>query len=355
MDREKTLEFEEIAKHVERIHSIFSTERVKAYPYFEDCICYPIDQVVELRKLLKEIEFDTKDDELEEKIKQFITLRDSIKKLPSAPEPIKLWPKGKVPTLTSELELDDRKYSHAPDFEPYMYEMLIPNDVEPKGAVIVSAGGFHADACVNEGYQVCRELNRLGYQCFHLLNRTTMDRWNVKEAGVDAARAVRYVRKNATKYRIHPDQIAYAGCSNGGITGESMIQYYSGNKKVQDIFPDYRPDEYDRISADVNAFICIYGPRLQETSFSYEGVVYPPVLFAVGKADEFGINNLNQLYPELVAQGVDVEVHTFSGVPHGIAGSSLLYGKSQYPAFDLWSTLADAFMQDVYAKNKMRA
>ncbi len=54
----------------------------------------------------------------------------------------------------------------------------------------------------------------------------------------------------------------------------------------------------------------------------------------------------------MIEHGVDVEVHTFSGVPHGVAGQSIVNGKTPYPTFDLWYQLADAFMQHAYSRNK---
>ncbi len=64
------------------------------------------------------------------------------------------------------------------------------------------------------------------------------------------------------------------------------------------------------------------------------------------------MDNLRATYPELLAHGVELEVHTFAGVPHGQAGAPLVTGDVKYPNFQLWLPLADAFLQDVYAKQK---
>ena len=200
-----------------------------------------------------------------------------------------------------------------------------------------------------KGTQVAKDLNALGYQCFQLLNRTNQNPWTQKEAGVDAARAVRMVRKNAEKYRIDPRKVAFAGFSNGGLTGEGLIQYFSGKQAVKDAFPDYRPDELDELDATPAANLCIYGPRFVGDPFDYENVVYPPTFFAVGREDA-AMDNLRYVYPDLKAHGVEAEVHTFAGVPHGMAGDKVFTGRVDYPNFELWIPLADAFMQDVYKK-----
>ena len=62
--------------------------------------------------------------------------------------------------------------------------------------------------------------------------------------------------------------------------------------------------------------------------------------------------NMNAVYADLMARGVTVEVHTFSGHPHGYAGWKIIDGKGD-PNFDLWEDLADHFMQDIYRKNNV--
>lgn len=64
------------------------------------------------------------------------------------------------------------------------------------------------------------------------------------------------------------------------------------------------------------------------------------------------MDNLNYVYPDLLAHGVEVEVHTFAGVPHGQAGMALLDGYVKYPNFQMWVPLADAFLQNLYARSQ---
>ena len=169
------------------------------------------------------------------------------------------------------------------------------------------------------------------------------------ERGADTARALRIIRKNAEDYRINPDHVAFIGFSNGGLTGDSNILYFSGEKKLTDYFPDYVPDELDAYYGAPNAFICVYGPRYNGSEADYTGVKYPPTFFAVGREDS-AMNNLHWAYPDLVKHGVLVEVHTFAGVPHGVGGVHLLEEEIRYPNFHLWYKLADCFLEDVYKK-----
>lgn len=337
---------EEQMKKLMPVLNAFGPVKHRAIPVFEDCLNYPRQQVLELFKLAEEIEHTPYNDQTDGKIQAFAALLDKTKPV-AAPQPRHyLWDEGKMPAETDYTDNSSFRFNHDPDFRPYLFEMLLPPDVTPKGAVILCAGGDHGSACV-KGWQVGLDLNELGYQCFLLLNRTNHNPWTSKEAGVDAARAVRMVRSEASRYRIGPRQIAFAGFSNGGLTGEGLIQYFSGSQTVAESFPGYTPDALDQLDATPDAFLCIYGPRFVGDSFDYSRAVYPPTFFAVGREDS-AMDNFNYTYPDLIAHGVPVEVHTFAGVPHGQAGGRLL--GVQYPNFELWEPLADAFMQDLFCK-----
>lgn len=332
-----------------KITQQFGPEKLKAVELWESIPRYNEAQVVALAKLAQKIQFGCTDEERPALIEEFARLRDQVELREDPPEKIYLWPEGVLPAETEYTDNSNYRYNHDPDFIPYMFEMLVPEDVTPKGAIVVCAGGDHGDAVLHEGYQTSKDLNALGYQCFLLLNRTNHSPWNGHECGADGARAIRYVRAHAEKYRIRPDSIAFAGFSNGGLTGEAVIENYSGEQKVTDYFPDYVPDELDNYYGAPDAFLCIYGPRFDGAPFNWDGVVFPPTFFAVGREDS-AMNNLHYMYPDLLAHGVPVEVHTFAGVPHGKAGASI-YG-DDYPSFDLWLTLADYFLQDIFGKEQ---
>ncbi len=318
----------------------------RSVPFFEDIPCYPAEEIVELHGMRRRM-LEEKDPARQEQLAdEYNAFLDALKKLPDAPERVYLWQEGNMPSSGKYLENPDCRYNHDPDFMPYMYEFLLPENVQPKGAVILCAGGDHGDCVIHEAYQSCLDFNRLGYQSFMLLNRTNMMPYTGQECGADAARLIRMIRRNASKYRICENQVAFAGFSNGGLTGEECIRYYSGTQKVTDHFPNYRPDQLDDFSGTPDAFLCIYGPRFAGKEIDYSNVSYPPVFFAVGMEDK-AMDNLHWVYQDLLAHGIRAEVHTFIGVPHGQAGVSLL-GNYEYPNFELWLPLADAFMQKVY-------
>ena len=341
--------FAEVREHINRVRAVFGGENRAAVPLFENFPCYPMDKLVVLGKLAVEIEALETEEEIRAKLPEFRKLRLQIESLrhESSRRKICLWEGKRIPCNTVYTDNSSFRFNHDPDFVPYLYEMLLPEDVTPKGAVIMCAGGDHGFTVLAEGYQTALDFNQMGYQCFVLLNRTNLNPWSGQEAGADAARAIRIVRAGAEKYRIPRNRIAFAGYSNGGLTGEACIQYYSGTQKMKDVFPDYEDDELDRVSADMDAFLCIYGPRFAHQTFDYTNVVYPKTFHALGLLD-FNMPNICKLYPELIERGITVELHTFAGVPHGKAGSRLVDGFVQYPGFETWESLADAFLMNAF-------
>lgn len=333
----------------------------QAIPFYEDPTRYPIDKLVAMANMQHEMIFCDDKAPRQELLHRFIALRDSLTLLPNAPERIYLWPAGKMPTLTvyaPDMNAGYR-YDHDPDFQPYLLEMLLPEEVTPVGAVVTIAGGQHGMGTLNECYQNGLEFNRLGYQCFILNSRPNRMPWNGKESGVDAARALRYIRFHAARYRLSSDRVAAAGFSNGGLNIDECIRYYSGDQTVADHFPGYEPDELDACYGAPDVFLCIYGARLHKVNdvfgmqfgpleaYDYTRVSYPSTFFACGLEDETGLQNLYPVFNDLVGRGVKVEIHTFAGHPHGFSGWKLIDGKG-FPNFDLWLVHADNFMQDVY-------
>ena len=63
-----------------------------------------------------------------------------------------LWPENRAPSLTEYTDNSAYRYNHNPDFAPFMYEMLVPEEVTPMGAIILCAGGDHGFYRLCEGF-----------------------------------------------------------------------------------------------------------------------------------------------------------------------------------------------------------
>jgi len=341
---------EEKAARLAELRRTFVAAKKKAVVAMEQCINYaPLENLVTIFTVGRSIKWDADLEEIEPKVAKYLEALNGLHPSGVNREMYPLWPEGKMPVETVYTENPDGRYKHDPDYIPYYWEMLVDEAVQPKGMIVLCAGGDHGDSGLAEVYRVAMDFNELGYQCIILNNRTNHQPWSIREAGVDAARCMRIVRSNCAKYRVPADRIAFAGFSNGGLTGEGIIEYYSGKQTVKDVFPSYEPDEYDAVDATPSAFLCVYGPRYAGAPFNYENCVYPPVFFAVGR-DDRACHNLYDHLPDMLAHGLEIEIHTFAGVPHGQAGMKIVDGKVKYPTFELWIPLADSFMTDLYAK-----
>ena len=149
-------------------------------------------------------------------------------------------------------------------------------------------------------------------------------------------------------WMLNPDHLAYAGFSNGGVTGDHQILFYSQDQATRDYFPDYQPDEADAFSGKSNAYLCVYGARHMGTEYPEENVSYPPTFFAIGRHDFVCCDNLfKEHLPYLQRHEVPYEIHTFAAHPHGYAGWKIIDGNND-PNFDLWVNHAVCFLEDAF-------
>lgn len=256
---------------------------------------------------------------------------------------IYLWPKGKVPCVTNYTENKGYAYADNPGFEPFMLECLVDKDTKIKGAVIIATGGGHNfRSNVEEGIEVALALNALGYQCFIVNYR--IKPYTDQESALDMARAVKIVRLNAEKYGVDKDKIATSGFSYGGIVTSLAADIYSGTINASALVKSYVPDQIDAVSADMNAYLAVYSV----TPDTITNKNFPPTFFAFGGDDRIW-DWVMRCFKNCLDLKVKVEMHTFAGVPHGIGAGTGADGKV-YPNASIWPSLADSFMDDVYAK-----
>lgn len=324
----------------------FGGEINLAIPKYEDPTRYPVEELIELFKFQQKFSMSLPEAERAALKAEFARKRDAIRLLPGAPERVYLWKENNIPAESDYQDNSGHAFDHEPDFKPYYLEMLLPAEREPIGGIVLVAGGTHGAGSINECYQVGLEFNALGYQCFILQCRPNQCPWTRRETAADAARAFQLIRANKV-YRLQADRLAFAGFSNGGVTGDAVIEFYSEGQPVRDYFPDYVPDELDGIFGAPNAYLAVYGVRHAGTELSRAHFAYPPTFLAVGRQDEQCIENMKEFLPWAWEQGTPVEIHTFAGHPHGYAGWKINNGTGDYN-FDLWVTHADVFLRDLF-------
>lgn len=340
-------QYEAMRKAEAAFRKEFGGEINLAIPKYEDPTRYDVEALADLFRFqwkLKQAESQQEKDRLKA---EFAARRDAIKPLPNAPQRVYLWQEGNMPAQTVYVENPDHLYDHEPDFRPYYLEMLPKSTEKPLAGIVLVAGGSHGAGTINECYEIGLEFNALGYACFILQCRPNMSPWSRLESAVDAARCFQLLRGRSEQYGLDPDKLAYAGFSNGGVTGDACIEFFSEHQTVKQYFPDYEPDAWDEFYGAPNAFLCVYGARHLGTQLSRESFSYPPTFFAIGRKDFGCIANMQGLLPKLWEQNVPVEIHTFAGHPHGYAGWKIIDGKGDYN-FDLWVTHADVFLRDLF-------
>jgi acetyl esterase/lipase len=210
-----------------------------------------------------------------------------------------------------------------------------------KTAIIIIHGGGWRSGSRTQHYPLAQKLAHLGYVCFTPEYRLSTEAL-FPAAIYDVKSAIRWVRKNASKYNIDPNRIAVLGFSAGGEMASFMgttgnMPLFEGtncNTNIQShvnavvdidgtlsfVHQDGREgDDSKRISAGTHWF----GYSKKENSklweaaspLSYVSAKTPPTLFInssvpwmhAGREDYIKVLNENKIYSE---------VHTFEGSPH---------------------------------------
>ena len=218
-----------------------------------------------------------------------------------------------------------------PDFRPVLTVFMLEDQAQVKGNIIIASGGARTyRGNDGEGYATAVHMNALGYNCFVLQYRLLP--WGAVDSYLDMQRAIRYIRFHAEDKGIGAiDNIATIGYSAGsGIVLGQVAQCY-GDITPDRFFPDYIPDEVDRMNSDVKVMAPIYGPweeRAQAVLDSGNPCI-PAMFAAVGSRDSLcegvtkGFLMLSAVTPS--------EYHVYEGVGHGFGMSDHYVGADQMP------------------------
>ena len=256
---------------------------------------------------------------------------------------IYLWP-GKVPGELKEKQdpvLDPARKANEvrfaeitnPAVEIYLPDPSVRNGA---GVIICPGGAYRILAYDKEGTEIAAWLNKLGYTAFVLQYRIPD-----KQEGAlqDAQRAIRLVRRNATKWNLDPEKIGIMGFSAGGSLSARTSTHF--NKKT------YTPvDEGDSLSSRPTFAMLIYpayldqGPDKTLTPELKLTKDTPPIFIFQTADDQYG-NSALVMASALRDAKLPVELHI---LPTGGHGYGLRPGK---PAPDTWPVLAEKWLKDV--------
>jgi acetyl esterase/lipase len=253
---------------------------------------------------------------------------------------IYLWP-GKVPGEPKEKQepvIDTPKNDNVVRFTEVTnpaIEVFLPDaSIKNGSAVIVCpGGGYRILAYDKEGTEIAAWLNRLGSAAFVLQYRIP----DKKEGALqDVQRAMRIVRKDASKWNIDPLKIGVMGFSAGGSLSARASTLF--NKKT------YSPvDKADSLSCRPSFTMLIYpayldqGPNLTLTPELQLSKEVPPMYIFQTADDTYG-NSALVMAGALRDARLPVELHI---LPNGGHGYGLRPGSL---ASETWPLLAEKWL-----------
>lgn len=238
---------------------------------------------------------------------------------PSNIQVLYLWKKNNVPAKT-EFTQDMTGYFDDYDFRPYVTAIPVRDGVQPKGAVVLMAGGaYQFRGNYTDSLPTAAALRELGFQTFIVDYR--LSPYTQEEGALDVARAVRFVRKNADVYGIDPNDIAVMGFSAGGIQAGEFLMHYDEDVNGTALDSTYVPDELDAVPAHASAAGMIYSfyGRLSvgnmDASWLSEGNL-PPTFYVYGTEDPF-YRQFQQQYDVISSMDIPTGRIVLNGWPHG--------------------------------------
>ena len=253
---------------------------------------------------------------------------------------VELWQKGNIPGFRENVNNSD-----GPDFMPNMLVYTVPENVQPKGAVMICPGGaFAFRSMQNEGYDIADMLVPMGYQCFIVNYR--INPYSMQASATDLQRAIRYVKAHAEDYRINPENIALVGFSAGGILNGEVLLNWRDLTNGTALDSSYRPDELDNVPVSACAVGMIYSfyGRLSVSMNNVEtlrAANLPPAFYCWGTRDGFA-GQFTQNSNAVKEAGVRVETKILEGYPHG-------YGSGGNSS--VWGNDFDAFLTPIMLSN----
>jgi len=257
-----------------------------------------------------------------------------------AQEFIPLWPAGKKPNWNGKIVTDslynERIWRVG---TPGMYAFLVPQ-AENKGTAVLicPGGGYERLSHIYNGFQVAKWFNVHGINAFVLLYRLPhqQDLQNRQTAPLmDAQRAMRLIRANATKWNLDKDKIGVMGTSAGGHLASTLGTHSENVSSIKDSLDalSYRPDfmilvspvitmgKYAHAGSKRNFFGADTSKTMIERYSSELQVnANTPPAFIVHAQNDSTVNVRNSLlfYNALIEKNVQASIHVFPQGGHGI-------------------------------------
>lgn len=260
--------------------------------------------------------------------------------------PVYLWP-GQVPGETGskhepvQTPNKERDVIRLTDVTNPAFLVFKPSKEANNGVgVIVCPGGGYGILAINlEGYEIATWLTKQGFTAFVLQYRVPNKK---EEALMDAQRAMRVIRKDASSYGLKSNKLGIMGFSAGGSLSARTATLYA--KK------SYAPiDQTDSLSCRPDFALLIYPAYLDlgtNRSLTPELTVNKntPPMFLFATADDTYSNSALVMATALRDAKVPVEMHLLAKGGHG-------YGlRPGNVAGETWPKLAEIWLKNIIAE-----
>lgn len=211
------------------------------------------------------------------------------------------------------------------------------------GAIIIfPGGGYRLVSMTNEGYDIAKAFNKLGYAAFIVKYRLPSDLiMEDKTIGPlqDAQQAIKIVRENAESWQINPSKIGIIGFSAGGHLASTLGTHFTkaviANPNNTSLRPDFMILGYPVVSMGTYAhkgskanllgenstddLVKLYSNELQVDSNTP-----PTFIFHANDDKTVHAENSIDLARALKQAGIKSELHLYQAGGHGFG----LYNKT---------------------------
>ncbi len=244
---------------------------------------------------------------------------------------------------------------------PSLSVFLPPKEKATGTAVIICpGGGYGVLAIAHEGYDVARELNKIGVAAIVLKYRLPGNRIMVnKETGPlqDAQEAMSVVRKNASLWNIDVNKVGIMGFSAGGHLASTAGTHFNKPVRKELSNVNLRPD-FMILVYPVISFSDTLGHRgsrnnlLGTTPSAEKKIQYsaelqvttktPPTFLVHAQDDKsVKVGNSIKLYEALTANNIPAEMHLYPKGGHG-------FGMVNPTSGDLWMGRLENWLKGVF-------
>lgn len=257
------------------------------------------------------------------------------------------------PTLSGQVRLIENIVYGAMDGEALHMSILAPwtqrfpkqYQTEPRPLIVFVQGSSWRTPTMGEEIPQLVQFVRAGYIVATVQHRSSIDGHPFPAFLQDVKTAIRFLRANAQKYAVDPQQVAIWGTSSGanaamlvGLTGDDsrykVDLYQDESDAVDAVVSCFAPMDVEKTfeySANVpgNKLLqyCLLGPDVskwpeikKQMSPLYQvkdGQNYPPFLLFHGDADKVvPYEQMEQMYMRLKDNGNSVEAYRVKGANH---------------------------------------